>query len=855
MMYGPRMVTNTNRSESPQRNSMTTLNENEGVDSLERTQSGSSKLAWSDVPDLSAPRSSATGAPMKQVLSLRAESPSGVRSSAPPAPTLSSDQGPPKRQDSIPLSSDMPLPDFLKLNCQWHWPHSPTDNHIEVDNKRLPTGLRSKRVIRAINQVLVIAAESLSVCGFEGILAVKITLWDSLSLQKEARNEVERLKEIRHNHIVALVGWYTGPSRQGVLMFPAASWDLRTYVDKASEYNERYYTTRLAGKQVDEHEHIPHLRAFFACLCQALIYLHTNEIKHRDIKPENILVDKYHHVMLTDFGTSKKYTKPEDALTSGLTRCTVKYASPQVLDGHPREYDSDVYSLGCVFLEMATVILGRSLGQLYEKVGVVVDTERILKYGRSEVAIKQWIQELKDLCETNYSLASTGHTSKTRDGVPMSKHLLNVICSMMSEERDHRPTVGEAWKDFAEVCEECKFCHPNHHSDWPHIYTKVPRSPTQVHHASPRVPGSPSTGSGSISAAKQGAAHAPGTIVEGEQRIEVPGKLVEGSTEQPAQTTETSEDMPKATTSTNQADTKMVQDPQIHLQQSNGRPKLPDTVKPLQQQRSITFRETEDNRISSVEPSASIESESHKEQSAKQAKPDDAAASSETNPTITVNPDTRTSSADTILPTNSPVPNGPKAPLPDEHKSESFMSLNGLKDTSKDGDLSREMTRSEEASILGRVTNEETHQSQTSENALRRTHERHSWDQNSRIGRSSFMPPIWGNSEKKIGKKVIFYDVQKRVVEIRPTNSINQMDGVLVELPRFSEKAGRQFHTPVEMIDLWKLLTPAMNARRMFSNIRYMWLTGDDRIGGDLQAPALQSVQTSRDGISFVPYK
>ena len=57
------------------------------------------------------------------------------------------------------------------------------------------------------------------------------------------------------------------------------------------------------------------------------------------------------------------------------------------------------------------------------------------------------------------------------------------------------------------------------------------------------------------------------------------------------------------------------------------------------------------------------------------------------------------------------------------------------------------------------------------------------------------------------------------------------------------------------MIDLWKLLTPAMNARRMFSNIRYMWLTGDDRIGGDLQAPALQSVQTSRDGISFVPYK
>ena len=85
--------------------------------------------------------------------------------------------------------------------------------------------------------------------------------------------------------------------------------------------------------------------------------------------------------------------------------------------------------------------------------------------------------------------------------------------------------------------------------------------------------------------------------------------------------------------------------------------------------------------------------------------------------------------------------------------------------------------------------------------------------------------------------------------------------GVLVELPRLSQKAGRQFHTPVEqIIDLWKLLTPAMNARRMFSNIRYMWLTGDDRIR-DSQVLASQLIQTSsRDRVnseigSFVQMK
>lgn len=818
---------------------MTTLNENMGTDSLERTQSGSSRLAWSDVPDLAASGSSAAGAPTKQVLTLSAESPPVAKSTTSPIYVLNSDQGTPKRQDSIPLSSDMPLPDFLKLNCQWHWPQNkpdiPPDNHIEVDHKRLPSGLLHKRVIRVLRQVQVIAAESQLMCGFEGILAVKITLWDTPSLQMEARNEVERLKEIRHNHIVALVGWYTGPSRQGVLMFPAASWDLRAYMDKVSAHNETHLKAQSAGMRFREHEYIPYLRTFFACICQALIYLHTNETKHRDIKPENILVDKYHHVMLTDFGTSKKYTKPEDALTSGLTRCTVKYASPQVLDGHPREYDSDVYSLGCVFLEMATVILGRSLKQLYEKVGVVVDAERILKYGRSGVAIKQWIRELKELCETDYSLASTSHTSKTRNGILMSKHLLDVICSMMSNDRNGRPTVDKAWDDFAEVCEECKFCHPKYHSDWPHIYARTPRSQNQARLSPPRAPGYPFTGSGSVSAAREGATHAPGTIVEGEQRIERPGKLVQGSTEQPTPT-KTPDGMPKASTSSNQDSTGIGQDPQNHVQQSNESFKLPNTAESLQPKRSVKSKAVQDNPTPTVEPTGPIGSENNEKQHAKDAKLNGAIAGPGANLAVTVNPDSWTPLPDTLLPPNSPKPISSGVSLPDKNKEESSTTLNGLKRTSKDSDFSQEISRFE-ARSSDQAIDEGIYQPQISENTGRRTQERRSWDQNSGAGRSSIMPPIWGNFEKKIGKKIIFYDAQSGVVEIRPRSSTNH-DGVFVELPRLSEKAGRRFDTPVGILDLWKLLTLSMNAQRMFSNIRYMWLTGDDRVRGSSQGAA-----------------
>jgi hypothetical protein len=230
--------------------------------------------------------------------------------------------------------------------------------------------------------------------------------------------------------------------------------------------------------------------------------------------------------------------------------------------------------------------------------------------------------------------------------------------------------------------------------------------------------------------------------------------------------------MPKAITSRNQNDIKTEQDPQSNVQLSEGRSKLPDMAKPsdmakpLQPQRS-------NNHIPFVESSLSTESENQEEQPAKQAKPDDATVSPETKPAIVMNPGTRTSAGAT-LPTNSPDPAITNVPLPNERKNESSTTLNGLKDALKDGNISQEITRSEETRRSSPVINEETRRSQTSENISKRTQERHSWDQNSRAGGSSLMPPIWGNSEKRIGKNVIFCDLRNGVVKIQPTNSINR---------------------------------------------------------------------------------
>ena len=67
-----------------------------------------------------------------------------------------------------------------------------------------------------------------------------------------------------------------------------------------------------------------------------------------------------------DFGISKKFAVGELSQTSGLIALTRKYCAPEVYDGEPRGRAADVFSLGCVFLEIATVIQGCSLDEFAE---------------------------------------------------------------------------------------------------------------------------------------------------------------------------------------------------------------------------------------------------------------------------------------------------------------------------------------------------------------------------------------------------------------------------------------------------------------------------------------------------------
>lgn len=101
-------------------------------------------------------------------------------------------------------------------------------------------------------------------------------------------------------------------------------------------------------------------------LLPALYTAHKQNIWHLDIKPENIMVDRYGHTTLIDFGASK-HVEPNSTLTTSLALAyTPGYCPPELLDlsNETPEYYlhaikdigpwTDIYALGATMYNLLT---------------------------------------------------------------------------------------------------------------------------------------------------------------------------------------------------------------------------------------------------------------------------------------------------------------------------------------------------------------------------------------------------------------------------------------------------------------------------------------------------------------------
>lgn len=98
-------------------------------------------------------------------------------------------------------------------------------------------------------------------------------------------------------------------------------------------------------------------KSFTYQMLSGLEYLHSRGIWHRDLKGDNILVDPSGICKISDFGISKRTADAEKFDTAATNmQGSIFWMAPEVLHHGGQGYNAkvDIWSLGCVYVEMMT---------------------------------------------------------------------------------------------------------------------------------------------------------------------------------------------------------------------------------------------------------------------------------------------------------------------------------------------------------------------------------------------------------------------------------------------------------------------------------------------------------------------
>ncbi|KAH9617460.1 hypothetical protein KSS87_018644 [Heliosperma pusillum] len=171
-------------------------------------------------------------------------------------------------------------------------------------------------------------------------VAVKILDLDGTQGHREWLAEVLVLGQLRHAHLVKLIG-YCCEDEHRVLVYE--------YLPRGSLENQlfRRFSASLPW--------VTRLKIALGA-AKGLAFLHEADkpIIYRDFKASNILLDSDFTPKLSDFGLAKDGPEGDDTHVSTRVMGTQGYAAPEyIMTGH-LTIASDVYSFGVVLLELLT---------------------------------------------------------------------------------------------------------------------------------------------------------------------------------------------------------------------------------------------------------------------------------------------------------------------------------------------------------------------------------------------------------------------------------------------------------------------------------------------------------------------
>ena len=305
--------------------------------------------------------------------------------------------------------------------------------------------------------------------------------------RRHLEEEIKRLKELRHLHVIQLVKSYERGGAYGIILTPAATCDLEGLLVR---YHKNKYNTYTSCR--DREWIRPILLTAFGCLTKGLAYIHGCDIRHKDVKPGNILYERGNpnvnngpRFLWADFGLAYDFSASKDSRTRSSELPSPRYAAPEVVatndmannrHHHPSRWacvinnldkivensqeksmdielysetsenmlnhgrKTDIFSLGCVFLEL----LG---GLVDERLPLDVPSSR----HPNEVPIfARYIDELKTWAD---------RSQRSGSGRALAP-LFNIATDMILHNPERRPDVDTVVRRIAadgrqNFCNDC----------------------------------------------------------------------------------------------------------------------------------------------------------------------------------------------------------------------------------------------------------------------------------------------------------------------------------------------------------------------------------------------------------------
>lgn len=172
-------------------------------------------------------------------------------------------------------------------------------------------------------------------------VAIKALSLERLSADSLASiaSEVELLQNLNHKNIVKYLGSLRTPTHLYLVLEYMENGALSSVI-KASKFGP--FPESLVAVYIQQ-------------VLQGLVYLHAQGVVHRDIKGANILTTKEGVVKLADFGVAAKLEELQAAECKNVSPAGTPYwMAPEVVEMKPVTTAADIWSVGCLTIELVT---------------------------------------------------------------------------------------------------------------------------------------------------------------------------------------------------------------------------------------------------------------------------------------------------------------------------------------------------------------------------------------------------------------------------------------------------------------------------------------------------------------------